>query len=193
MKVHLEAQGERVWDVVQNGSFIPTSVINGVRMIKIQISWDEDDKKKSSTTRKQLTYFKVHLAWMNCFVSISALMKNIWHTLVETHEGTAKVNRSRLNTLSQEYKLFRMQPGESFIALQKRFVHLTNHLMVLGKTFTNDEINLKVLRSLTRECKPKVVVIFENNSLSNMSSTMLFRKLQEHEIELGRLEKYETQ
>lgn len=46
--------------------------------------------------------------------------------------------------------MFRMQPREKILNLQKRFTHLKNHLMALEKTFTNDELNLKVLRSLTR-------------------------------------------
>ena len=89
--------------------------------------------------------------------------------------------------------MFRMLPGESIVALQKRFVHLTNHLIALGKTFTNDDLNLKVLRSLTREWKPKVTAISEKKSLSTMTSASLFGKLQEHELELGRLEKHESQ
>lgn len=55
--------------------------------------------------------------------------------------------------------MFRMLPGETILDLRKRFTHLTNHLMTIGKTFTNDELNLKVLRSLTRVWKPKVRVI----------------------------------
>lgn len=78
------------------------------------------------------------------------MAKQIWDTLVVTHEGTAKVKRSRLNILCQEYELFRIQPQKSIINLHKRFVHLTNHFMALGKTFSNDEMYLKVLKSLTR-------------------------------------------
>ncbi|XP_050914601.1 uncharacterized protein LOC127129463 [Lathyrus oleraceus] len=154
MKAHLEAQGEEIWNVVQNGPFVPTTVVNGVGSSKPKTSWDE------------------------------------------THEGTAEVKRSRLNTLSQEYELFRMQPGESILDLQKRFVHLTNHLKALGKTLSNDELNLKVLRSLTREWQPKVTAISEKKSLSTMTSATLFGKLQEYETELerlGRLEKHENQ
>ena len=106
--------------------------------------------------------------------------KKIWDTLVQTHEGTVEVKRSRLNTLSQEYELFRMQSGEIILDLQKRFVHLTNHLSVLGKTLMNDELNLKVLRSLTREWQPKVTAILEKKSLSSMTSATLFGKLQEY-------------
>ncbi|XP_073226919.1 uncharacterized protein [Cicer arietinum] len=86
-----------------------------------------------------------------------------------------------------------MQPGESILDLQKRFSHLTNHLTALGKIFTNDELNLKVLRSLTRAWQPKVTAISEKKSLSKMSLSALFGKLQEHEIELGRLEQNESQ
>jgi hypothetical protein len=71
--------------------------------------------------------------------------------LVVTHEGTVEVKKFRFNIICQEYELFRMQPKKSILNLQKRFVHLTNHLIALGKTFSNDELNLKVLRSLTRE------------------------------------------
>ena len=126
-------------------------------------------------------------------VSSCTTSKEICDTLVENHEGTAEVKRSRLNTLSQEYELFRMQPRESILDLQKRFVHLTNHLKALGKTLTNDELNLKVLRSLNREWQPKVTAISEKKNLSTMTSATLFRKLQEYETELARLEKHEIQ
>ncbi|KAF1862227.1 hypothetical protein Lal_00026751 [Lupinus albus] len=74
----------------------------------------------------------------------------MWDTLETTHEGTEEVKRSRLNTLSQEYEMFRMKPGEKILDLQKRFTHLTNHLIALGKVLSNSDLDLKVLRSLTR-------------------------------------------
>lgn len=86
-----------------------------------------------------------------------------------------------------------MQPIKSILDLQKRFIHITNHLMALGKNFTNDKLNLKVLKSLTKTWKPKVTTITGNKSLSKMTSATLFGKFQEHEIELKRLEKHEDQ
>src|ERR1044072_1060075 len=86
-----------------------------------------------------------------------------------------------------------MLPGESILDLQKRFVHLTNHLKELGKTLTNDELNLKVLRSLTREWQPKVTAISEKKNLSTMTSATLFGKLQGYETELAILEKHKIQ
>ncbi|KAK2382430.1 rust resistance kinase Lr10 [Trifolium repens] len=194
MKAHLEAQGDCIWNTVVEGPFIPMSVVNGVGTPKIQSSWDEDDKKKVLNDKKAINILQSALSMDEFFrISTCETAKEIWDKLVETHEGTAEVKRSRLNTLSQEYKLFTMQPGESILNLQKRFVHLTNHLKALGKTLTNDELNLKVLRSLTREWQPKVTAISEKKSLSKMSSATLFGKLQEYETELGRLEKHENQ
>lgn len=48
-----------MWDAVENGLFIPTSVVNRVGTPKIKSTWDEDDKKKFSKIRKRRTYFKL--------------------------------------------------------------------------------------------------------------------------------------
>ena len=50
-----------------------------------------------------------------------------------THEGTNDVKRARKHVLIQEYELFRMQPGESIADVQKRFTHIVNYLIRLGK------------------------------------------------------------
>ena len=81
--------------------------------------------------------------------------------MLETHEGTDEVKRSRLNTLSQEFEIFRMQSGEYIVTLQKRFVHLKNHLIALSKT------------------------ISEKKSHSTIAYISLFGKHQECELELG--------
>ncbi|KAF1868277.1 hypothetical protein Lal_00018798 [Lupinus albus] len=37
----------------------------------------------------------------------------------------------------QEYEMFRMKHGEKILDLQKRFTHLTNHLIALGKVLSS--------------------------------------------------------
>ena len=146
MKAHLEAQGEEVWDAVENGPFIPISVINGIGSVKPKTAWDDDDKKKVLYDKKAINLLQGALIVDEFFrVSNCKTAKEIWDTLVQTHEGTTEVKRSRLHTLSHEYELFRMPPEETILDLQKRFVHLINNLSALGKTLTNDELNLKVL------------------------------------------------
>lgn len=99
--------------------------------------------------------------------------KEIWDDLEVTREGTVEVKESKLNTLSQAYEIFRMQPRESVLDLQKRFAHLINDLMTLEKSFTN-ELNFKVFRSLIKAWKLKVTAVSEKKSLSKMSSATSF-------------------
>jgi len=72
-------------------------------------------------------------------------------TLQLTHEGTTDVERSRVNTLTHEYELFRMNTNENIQSMPKRFTHIVNHLGSLGKIFPNEDLINKVLRSLSRE------------------------------------------
>src|ERR1044072_1759682 len=67
MKAHLEAQGEEIWDAVENGPFALVCVVNSVGSSKPKASWNEDDKKKFSLTKRQSIFSKVLLVWMNSF------------------------------------------------------------------------------------------------------------------------------
>ena len=104
-----------------------------------------------------------------------------------THEGTTDVKRARKHALIQEYELFRMQKGESICDMQKRFSHIVNHLMSLGKDFDEEELNIKVRKCLDRTWQPKVTAISGSKDLTSMTVASLFGKLREHEIEIQRV------
>ena len=81
----------------------------------------------------------------------------MWDILEVTHEGTNDVKRARKHALIQEYELFRMQKGETIFYVHKRFSHILNHLMSLGKSFDKEELNIKILKFLDRSWPPKVM------------------------------------
>lgn len=56
---------------------------------------------------------------MNEFFRIShcKTAKEIYDTLEVTHEGIIEVKRSKINTLLQEYEIFRIQSSESVLDL----------------------------------------------------------------------------
>jgi len=60
------------------------------------------------------------------------------------------VKRARKNALIQEYEMFRMQKWETIAKVEKRFTHIVNHLMSLGKMFEKEELNIKILKCLDR-------------------------------------------
>jgi len=96
--------------------------------------------------------------------------KEKWDTLEVTHEGTNDVKRSRKHALRQEYKMFRMQKGETIVEVQKRFTHIINHLMSLRKMFEKVELKIKILKCLDRSWQPKVTAISESKDLTSLKN-----------------------
>jgi len=96
--------------------------------------------------------------------------KEMLELLEVTHEGTNDVKRARKHALIQEYELFKMKQGESIADVQKRFIHIVNHLMGLGNEFDKEELNIKVLKCLDRSWQPKVTTILETRYLSTLTT-----------------------
>lgn len=92
-------------------------------------------------------------------MSICETTFDIWHTLKVTHEGTSRVNESKINLLVHTYELFRMKPSETIGDMYTRFTDVVNSLKGLGKSFSDFELVNKILRSLPKSWDPKVMVI----------------------------------
>jgi len=103
----------------------------------------------------------------------------MWDIFEVTCEGTNDVKRVRNHALIQEYELFKIQKGETISDVQKRFSHIVNHPMSLGKSFDKEELNIQILKCLDMSWKPK--------DLTSMTTTSLFGKIREHELEMNRL------
>ncbi|KAL2319838.1 hypothetical protein Fmac_028807 [Flemingia macrophylla] len=89
-------------------------------------------------------------------ISACTTAKEAWELIKVTHEGTPEVRRARKNALIQEYEMFRMLQGETIMDVQKRFTHIVNNLKGLGKKFDEEEVNVKILKSLNRKWQPTV-------------------------------------
>ena len=101
-----------------------------------------------------------------------------------THEGTKDVRRARKHTLVSKYETFRMKNQETILELQTRFTHIVNHLLGLGKTFEDEDLNIKILNCLTRTWGPKISTIKESRNLAIMTMEALFDNLLACEQEL---------
>ena len=194
MQILIEAIDLNIWEAIELGPHIPTivDVSTSTSTQKPRDQWTEEDRRKIQYDLKAKNIITSALGIDEYFrVSNCNNAKDMWDTLRVTHEGTTHVKRSRINTLTHKYELFRMNSNESIQDMQKRFTHIVNHLASLGKNFQSEDLINKVLRCLSREWQPKVTTITESRDLTNMSLATLFGKLQEHEMELLRLNKHE--
>ncbi|XP_074356229.1 uncharacterized protein LOC141695924 [Apium graveolens] len=100
--------------------------------------------------------------------------QEMWDKLVVTHEGTTDVIDSRMDTLIQEYENFKLQEGENIIDMETRFTRIVDELSQLGKSYTQNEKNRRVLKSLPPSWKVKVTKIKEMHNLNDNKIDNLF-------------------
>ncbi|MCH88300.1 phytoalexin-deficient 4-2 protein, partial [Trifolium medium] len=188
MSIHIQSLDMDVWDAVVNGRFQPQVVANGVAREKLKADWSDDDKKKVQCDLKARNILISSLG-VNEYHSVShcKTAKAMWDALEILHKRTDDVKQSKINTLVQQYELFRMEDGESISSMQMRFTHIVNKLQNLGKDIPNQDCTNKILRCMTREWQPKVTTIKESQNLNTLSIITLFGKLKEHEHEILRL------
>jgi len=77
-----------------------------------------------------------------------------------------------------------MKNGETILDIHTRFTHIVNYLLGLGKTFEDEDLNIKILNCLTRTWEQKITAIKESKNLATMTMEALFGKLLAYEHEL---------
>ena len=82
-----------------------------------------------------------------------------------------------------EYELFKMKPQESITEMTNPLNALVTALKKIGKHFTMEEVNNKILRILPKkDWESRVTSIKEAQDLSTLLTDMLIRKLLTHEL-----------
>ncbi|XVF19293.1 hypothetical protein REPUB_Repub11eG0097800 [Reevesia pubescens] len=108
-----------------------------------------------------------------------------------THEGTSQVKESKITLLSHQYEIFKMQPGEDMAAMFDRFTNIANKQKQLGKEILENELVKKLLRSLPKSWKPKVIAIKKAKNLNTISLDKVCGSLLTHEQEMKKDEQEE--
>jgi len=175
-----------------NGPYMPKNVIDGKIVDKPWSEWSDSESKKAQFDCMDKNIITSALNLDEFFmVSQCSSAKEMWDILEVTHEGTSDVKRVTKLVLIQEYGLFRMQDEETIADVQKRFTHIVNHLIGLGKIFDKEELNIKVPKCLVIFWQPKVTRISKTRDLTTLSTTAMFGKLREHEFEMNRFKERE--
>ena len=82
-----------------------------------------------------------------------------------------------------EYELFKMKPHESIMEMTNRLNALLITLKKLGKYFSKEEVNNKILRILPKkDWESRVISIKEAQDPTILSTDVLIRKLLTHEL-----------
>ncbi|GKD04842.1 hypothetical protein Tco_1179816 [Tanacetum coccineum] len=108
--------------------------------------------------------------------------KEIWKTLLITHQGNIQVKDNKIDLLVQQYKRFVISEDESIDSAFARFNTIITSLKALDEGHSSKNYVRKFLRALHPKWRAKVTVIEESKDLTSLSFDELIGNLKVYEM-----------
>ena len=112
-----------------------------------------------------------------------------WNMLQTMHEGTKAVKINKLHQLTSKFKSIKMSDDESFDEFYTKLNDIVNSAYNLGEIYDHPKIARKILRSLTKDFRPKVTAITESKDVDSIPIDELVGFLQSYELDLPKTSK----
>ncbi|KAL4282462.1 hypothetical protein GQ457_16G014910 [Hibiscus cannabinus] len=163
MMLFIKSNDYQVWDVVEDGPFIPMKR-DGDRLVpKFKIEMTDDDRRRMQVNDKALHMLFCALGPdMYSKMSSYTSAKEVWDTLETTHEGTNDVKETKIGLLNLSYENFKMEPDENVTKMFDRFSVIVNGLKGFGEIISEDKLVRKLLYSLPESWDSKRTTIIED-------------------------------
>ncbi|GJX11179.1 retrovirus-related pol polyprotein from transposon TNT 1-94 [Tanacetum coccineum] len=108
--------------------------------------------------------------------------KEIWKTLLITHQGTNQVKDNKIDLLVQQYEQFIIFEDETIDSAFARFNTIITSLKALDEGYSSNNNVRKFLIALHRKWRAKVTTIEESKDLTSLSLDELLGNLKFHEM-----------
>ncbi|GKB44777.1 hypothetical protein Tco_0889719, partial [Tanacetum coccineum] len=108
--------------------------------------------------------------------------KEIWDTLLITHQGNSQVKDNKIDLLVQQYEQFTIPEEESIDNGFARFNTIITSLKALDEGFSSKNYVRKFLRALHPKWRAKVSTIEESKDLTSLSLDELIGNLKVYEV-----------
>ncbi|GKA74739.1 zf-CCHC domain-containing protein [Tanacetum coccineum] len=108
--------------------------------------------------------------------------KEIWKTLLITHQGNSQVKDNKIDLLVQQYEQFVTFEDESIDSVFARFNTIITSLKALDEGYSSKNYVRKFFRALNPKWRAKVTTIKESKDLTSLSLDELIGNLKVHEM-----------
>nr|GEV03640.1 UBN2 domain-containing protein [Tanacetum cinerariifolium] len=108
--------------------------------------------------------------------------KDIWKSLLMTHQGNSQVKDNKIDLLVQKYEKFTILEEESIDSGFARFNTIITSLKALDEGFSSKNYVRKFLRALHPKWRAKVTEIKELKDLSSPALDELIENLKVHKV-----------
>ena len=181
MKAFLKSIDERVQNSVKYEWKKPTTLVN---------KWQTSQKEAATFNNKAINAI-FNTVSMEKFKRISNIevAYTAWYILQSVHEGTKAVKINKLQRLTSKFESIRMSDNESFDEFYAKLSDIVNSAYNLGEIYDQPKIFRKILRSLTKNFRPKVTTITESKDVDSIPVDELVGSLQSYELDLPKTSK----
>nr|GEU45318.1 UBN2 domain-containing protein [Tanacetum cinerariifolium] len=108
--------------------------------------------------------------------------KEIWKTLLNTHQGNNQVKDNKIDLLVQQYEQFVISKDESIDSVFARFNTIITSFEAIDEGYSSKNYIRKFLRALHPKWRTKVTAIEESKDLTSLSLDELIVNLKVHEM-----------
>ncbi|GJR42714.1 zf-CCHC domain-containing protein [Tanacetum coccineum] len=108
--------------------------------------------------------------------------KEIWKTLLITHQGNNQVKDNKIDLLVQQYEQFVISEDESINSAFARLNTIITSLKALNEGYSSKNYVRKFLRALHLKWRAKVTAIEDSKDLTSLSLDELTGNLKVHEM-----------
>ncbi|GJU82024.1 zf-CCHC domain-containing protein [Tanacetum coccineum] len=183
-ETYVKSKDLDLWHVITDGDFSP--IQNNPETKKDEIvpfhKQNDDLKKKlaKNNEAKMVIYNALpRKEYERIFMCQTA--KEIWDTLLITHQGNNQVKANKIDLLVQQYEQFMIPEEESIDNAFAKFNTIITSLKALDEGFSSKNCVRKFLRALHPKWRVKVTAIEESKNLTTLSLDELIGNLKVYE------------
>ncbi|GJY45704.1 hypothetical protein Tco_0434767 [Tanacetum coccineum] len=143
---------------------------------------DDQNKKLGKNNEAKMTLYNALPQKEYERVFICKTAKEVWHTLIITHQGNSQVKNFKIDLLTQEYEKFSISNEETIDNGFTRFNAIVTSLKSLDPDYSRKNHVRKFLHALLLKWRTKVTAIEEAKDLATLPLDELVRKLKVYEM-----------
>ncbi|GJS51897.1 hypothetical protein Tco_0625259 [Tanacetum coccineum] len=173
-----------LWEIIENGNTAPkTTVMEGVAKVIPPTTAKEKAQKRLEVKARSTLMIGIPNEHQLKFNSIKDA-KLLLEAIEKRFGGNAATKKTQRNLLKQQYENFTTLSSETLDQTFDRIQKLVSQLEILGETLSQEDVNQKLLRSLSPEWNTYAVVWRNKPELETMSMDDLYNNLKVYEPEV---------
>nr|GEZ01587.1 zf-CCHC domain-containing protein/DUF4219 domain-containing protein/UBN2 domain-containing protein [Tanacetum cinerariifolium] len=185
-ETYVKSKDVDLWHIIVYGNYKPTiQNKDGKDEIIPYEKFEESHKKmisKNDEAKMVLYNALPKKEYERIFICNTA--KDIWNSLIITHQGNKQVKDNKIDLFVQKYKEFAIFDDKTIDCVFSRFNTIITSLKVLDEPFSSRNHVRKFLRAHPTKWRLKVTAIEESKDLSTLSLDELINNLKVYEVVL---------